>query len=611
MNQRAVVSAAEPAGHDFPASLAGVSFTDVIKAAEALTAIGGGKIATALYRDWIAANHAGPLPLFAAWFNLGVEYAKLGERERAIEAYRSALALRHDFHQAAINLGLTYEAAGQPQLALALWNETLQASDARVALLNNKGRLCEKIGDLQTAEATLRASLLIDPAQPDVVQHWVHVRQKLCLWPVLAEIIPALSASDLLLGSGPLGALALTDQVSLQCTIAARWIARKFPDQRMRLAPETGYGHGKIRVGYLSSDYCRHAMCYLIAQLFERHDRSGFEVYGYCSSLDDGSEIRRRVIAAFDHFRIIRDLPDEAAARIIRDDEIDILIDLNGLTAGTRLALLRYKPAPIQATYLGFIGPVPLPELDYIFADDFVIPAAVRGQYRPSPLTIAHNYQANDQDRLIGGAVTRHEVGLGEDRFLFCCFSNYYKITEAMFAAWMEILRQVENGVLWLVDDNPDARRNMCDRAAALGIDPDRLIFAARVGPEDYMARLGLADLFLDTFPYNAGTIASDAIRMNVPIVTLMGESFASRMAARFLDDLGAHEGTAVSLPDYVEKAVGLASDGGAREAYRAKFGAESWRRSIGDVDRFTREFEDTLRRIRVQSPISVRLEGE
>jgi predicted O-linked N-acetylglucosamine transferase (SPINDLY family) len=209
-------------------------------------------------------------------------------------------------------------------------------------------------------------------------------------------------------------------------------------------------------------------------ELFEQHDRGRFEVYGYCSSPEDGSPIRARVIAAFDHFVPVRDLSDEAAARRIREDEIDVLIDLNGLTSGARLQILRWRPSPVQATYLGFIGPVPLPELDYMLCDDFVVPPGVASAYQPTPLYVADIYQANDSKRAIGATVSRAEAGLPEGRFVFCCFSRHYKITEEMFAGWMEILRKTGDSVLWLADDNQWSCQNLRQFATAAGIDPAR-----------------------------------------------------------------------------------------------------------------------------------------
>jgi predicted O-linked N-acetylglucosamine transferase (SPINDLY family) len=315
------------------------------------------------------------------------------------------------------------------------------------------------------------------------------------------------------------------------------------------------------------------------------------------------------VIAAFDHFTIIKDMTDETAARAIRADEIDILIDLNGLTTGTRMAVLRWRPAPIQATYLGFIGPVPMPELDFLLCDEFVVPPAYAALYQPQPLYVAPNYQANDSKRVIGEPVTRSSVGLPEDRFVFCCFSNHYKITEAMFGAWMEILRRVENSVLWLTSDNIWSRDNLRARATIAGVDQERILFAERVDPAAYMARLALPDLFLDTSPYNAGTIASDVIRMGLPMVTLSGESFASRMAGRLLQAIGATPGITETLEHYIETAVALATRPALLAGYRALFTSTNWAATIGDIATFTYHYEASL--IQIELALRSQTAGE
>jgi predicted O-linked N-acetylglucosamine transferase (SPINDLY family) len=557
-----------------------------------------------LYREWLSANAQISPHLFAGWYNLGATLAKHGDRTNAVVAYGNALALKPDFSPAAVNLGLSLEATGDTEAALAAWERALQPASAQTMLLNHRGRLLERLGRLDEAESTLRRSLLLDPQQPDVIQHFVHIRQRMCRWPVL-EHLPGLSAEAQLATCGPLGVLALTDDVSLQRDVAAGWIARKTEPIPYRLSPPTGYAHTRIRLGYLSSDFCRHAMSFLVAQLFEHHDRNHFEIYGYCSSPEDGSDIRHRVTRAFDHHRIIRDLTDTQAAALIRADEIDILIDLNGLTSGARLQILRYRPAPVQATYLGFIGPVPLPELDFLFADTFVIPPTEAPSYQPTPLAIARSYQANDRQRDIAQAATRADAGLPEDAFVFCCFCNHYKITQEMFAAWMTILRATPHAILWLCPDNaasPDALRAA---ARTAGIADHRLIFADRVAPALYLSRMRLADLFLDTFPYTAGTVASDALRMELPLLTLCGHAFASRMAARLLDLIGADDGITHTLDDYVARAVQLASDRTAYERFKAHFTADAWSRSIGNIEVFTAEFEATLQNIRIlpQSP--------
>ena len=575
--------------------LEAASFAELLATVERMGANKGDRQVIGLYRTWIALQGTGARQLHAAWFNLGAEWNHAGDLDNAIAAYRTALALKPGFAPAAINLGLLLERRGDPAAALSTWQEALQPDDARVALTNQKARLLEQLGQLPDAEAALRVSLTIQRDQPDAIQHWLHIRQRMCSWPVLTDAIPGLSPRDLMASCGPLAALALTDRVEEQARVAGAWIQRKIPPAPTHLAPADGYRHDRIRLGYLSSDFCRHAMSYLIAELFERHDRSRFEIHGYCTSPEDGSDIRKRVIAAFDHFTIVKDMSDETAARAIRADEIDILIDLNGLTTGSRLAILRWRPAPVQATYLGFIGPVPMPELDFLLCDEFVVPPAFASLYQPQPLYVAPNYQANDRKREIGQPVTRASAGLPDEKFVFCCFSNHYKITEAMFGAWMDILRRVEGSVLWLVADNIWSCNNLRMRAMVAGVDPARLLFAGRVDPAEYMARLALPDMFLDTWPYNAGTIASDAIRMGLPMVTLAGESFASRMAGRLLQAIGATQGIAETLDGYVETAVALALQPDARARYRTLFTEANWAATIGDIASFTQHYEDSL----------------
>lgn len=543
----------------------------------------------ALYRGWIAANPGSPL-LPGAWFNLGVGLSRNGERDAALAAYQTALAIRSDFHVAAVNLGLLYESAGQADEALATWSRAIQPAEARIALQTQKGRLLEATGRHQAAEAVFAEILALDPTQADVRHHWLHLRQKTCLWPVMP---PGSGAS--LAQSGPFGIMALTDDIAEQRAAAATWITRKTTAAPLRLAPDRPYGHDRLRIGYLSSDFCSHAMAYLIAEVFERHDRARFTVYGYCATLEDHSPVRRRLLAAFDHYRPIRSLSDEDAARLIREDEIDILVDLNGITDGSRLAVLRWRPAPIQASYLGFVGPVPLPELDYLFCDAIVIPPEHAAAYGTTPLPIGTVYQANDSKRSVGPALTRAAEGLPDDRFILACFSKHYKITQEVFAAWMEILAQVPDAVLWLMQDNAESQHNLQQAAARAGIDPARLIFSGRVDPATYMSRFQLADLFLDTFPYNAGTVASDALRMGLPLITVCGRAFAARMATSLLHAMDAHEGIATSLSQYVAIAVRLARDTEAYQRYRARFSFAAWRRSIGNVDGFMAAYETTL----------------
>jgi predicted O-linked N-acetylglucosamine transferase (SPINDLY family) len=550
----------------------------------------------ALYEYWLAANPHSP-QTGIGWYNLGAELSAIGDKAAAAAAFGNALTLMPHLYQAAVNLGLMHEAQGQTQQALDAWQRHLQSDEARTALLNQQGRLLEETGRLPEAERTLYRSLLTNPHQPDVLQHWGHIRQRLCAWPAFGPPLPGLDPGAVMGQAGALSALALFDKIADQRAATARWLERKTRPTPAYLAPKGGYRHDKIRIGYLSSDFRRHAMAYLITELLERHNRDRFVVYGYCSSDDDGSAERARILAAFDQPCMARGYSDEALARRIRADEIDILIDLNGLTQGGRMQTLRWKPAPMQVSYLGFIGPIPLPELDFILCDDYVIPPAAADAYGPRPLYLPGHYQANDTRlaQLPPMSVSRAGEGLPDDAFIFCNAAHHYKLTPAMFALWMRILAQTPGSVLWLASENPWAVDNLRPLVAAHGLDPARLILTPRVQPEHYRARLALADLFLDTAPYNAGTIASDALRAGLPLLTLSGESFASRMAGSLLRAVGLPDLIATTPEDYVAKATSLAGNRDALARMRASLHAGAWMHALGDMQGFTRAYEGVL----------------
>lgn len=549
---------------------------------------------------WLGPNGAAP-EAFAVWFNLGVVLLQNGDPSSAAAAYGNALALKPDLHEATVNLGLALESQGKRDDALSTWRRALPDAATRRILHMHLGRMLEDDGKLEEAAAELRASLLIDPGQPDVIQHFVHLRQRTATWPVIDPGSCLVPEELLQRHAGPLGALALFDDPAMQGEIAAAWIARKVPTASERLAPAQGYRHDRIRIGYLSSDFCRHAMSFLIAEVLERHDRTTFEVFGYCASPEDGSDLRARVVAAFDHHVPIGALTDEQAARRIRDDEIDILIDLNGLTRGSRLGVLRWKPAPVQATYLGYIGPVPLPELDWLICDRIAVPDEMADLYSPAPLPLEGCYQANDSRTPDLPAVTRAEESLPDGAFVFCCHSHHYKVTPEMFGAWMRIVADAPGSVLWLVDDGEASRRNLLARWQQAGLEAERLVFAPRVDPGRYRARFALADLFLDTSPYNAGTIASDALRMGLPLLSLAGRAFAARMATSLLAAIGMPEMAVADLDSYVARAVALARDPAAMAALRAHLAGDAWARTLGDAEGFTRRLEAALQTVRKQ----------
>ncbi|MEC4593130.1 MULTISPECIES: O-linked N-acetylglucosamine transferase, SPINDLY family protein [Nitrospirillum] len=551
-----------------------------------------------LYQLWLDEVPADATLRHAAYFNLGVELANVGDTVAAGAAYNAALSLKSDFLIAAINLGLMSEGQGKHDEALEIWRRSIQPDDMRTTLLNQRGRLLERLSRFEEAERELYRSLLTVPKQSDAISHWVHLRLKMCAWPVYLPI-PGLTKDDMVASSGGLTLMSLFDENAVVNRWVEQWISRFGTPER--LAPAQGYAHEKVRIGYLSSDYNLHPVSMLMVELIEKHDRTKFEVYGYDMGLDDNSYLRHRILGAFDQWFRVVEMSDDQVAALMRQHELDILVDLNGLTDGSRPGIVRRKPAPVQITYLGFVGSQPIPELDYAIVDDFVVPKDLAGDFHPKPLYMPICYQVNDSKALVDPSPTRESVGLPADKFVYTCFSNTYKITEEVFDAWMRILGGVDNSVLWLLARTPWARQNMQERARARGIDPGRLLFAGPASPAQYLARLPLADVFLDTYPYNSGTTASDALRMGLPIVTLSGKTFASRMAGSLLRTVGLPQGVTTSVDDYVKLAVKLGNKPKEYKAFRdALAGGEAWRRTLGDTDRFVQELEERLLSIRV-----------
>lgn len=573
----------------------------LIAVAERLGAVRRHTDVVRLYQSWLA--HCRSTADYIVQFNLGVTLSQLEQLPAAEQAYRSAIQSKPDFVQAWFNLGAVIERQGRADNALIIWQSMLDHPlvgpelnrELYLMVLNSMGRLMEETRQLNSAEAKLLASLQADPEQPKVIQHWVHLRQKQCEWPVFTEL-EQLSLGEMLKATSPLAMLSATDDPGLQLATAQRFVSERVNQRVAELAPRGGYQHERLRIGFLSSDFCLHAVSLLTVELFELLDRQAFEVYGFCWSREDGSALRARVKSAMDYFIPIGALDDAEAAQLIRQQEIDVLVDLQGLTSGARPNILAFRPAPVQVTYLGFPGPTGLPCVDYVIADEYLIPDSEKPFYSERPLYLPV-FQCSDRQRPVAVLPSRAECGLPEDRFVFCCFNNNYKFNEEQFDCWMRILQQVPGSVFWLLADNQWSQSNLCARAESLGVARERLIFAPRVAPELYLARYTVADLFLDAYPFNGGTTANDALWMGLPVLTRSGRTFASRMAGSLLTALELPELITRSLSEYEQRAVELARDkqqlGGLRQ--RLKHGREN--SLLFDMPSFVRSFEAGLSR--------------
>ncbi|NEX59654.1 O-linked N-acetylglucosamine transferase family protein [Noviherbaspirillum galbum] len=580
------------------ATLGTLPLIELVSAAEALVAGKQANDACTLYRAWL--KHTVSPAAHAIHFNLGVVLVNLQDHAGAEASYRQAIGLLPEFVQAYLNLGTVLERTGRVEEAIATWRKALALTDPaspndrplRIHACNNLGRVLEMRRQYQEAEAMLTESLMLDAAQPDAAAHWLHLRQKQCKWPALTPI-NGISKDELLRSASALALLSASDDPALQLASSRAFVAKKVMPPAAPLAPADGYAHKRLRIGYLSSDLCSHAVSILTAELFELHDRSRVEVFAFSWSREDGTPLRARVVKAMDHYIPIHELTDEQAAKLIRSHEIDILVDLHGLTLGTRFNILSYRPAPVQITYLGFPGTTALPCIDYVIADEFLIPPELADFYTEKPLYMPECFQVNDRKRKVGEAPTKAECGLPEDKFIFCSFNNNFKFTPEVFGAWMRVMQRAPDSVLWLVADTEWSQDNLRKQAAAHGIDPQRLIFAGRVAPEQYLARFQVADLFLDTYPFNAGTTASDALWAGLPLLTYTGRAFASRMAGSLLRAAGLPELVAFSLEEYEEKAVALALDRSRVDAMKQHLKETRFTCALFDSPRFVRALED------------------
>ncbi|MBV8666824.1 MAG: tetratricopeptide repeat protein [Burkholderiaceae bacterium] len=571
--------------------------------AEKLAGAGQPQLAIELYRAWLKN------PLLAVahgiWFNLAILLTANGSQAEAEAAYRQAIALKPDFPQAHYNLGVQIENQGRQREAAEYWRASLsleslhlpEHSNTLRLYFNALGRLYDNFSEYADAEEMLRQSLEIDPTQGDVIYHWLHIRQKQCSWPALRPL-PQISEETIWEKASPLAIMAMTDD-------PARLLqtARSFVDSHVQPKPRMvrqghDYGHAKIRIGFLSGDFTLHAVSLLTVRLFEALDRSKYEVYAFGWGRTGYQPFRQRVVAAFDQFFDISGLTDDDAALAICSHEIDVLVDLQGLTAGARPNIVAHGPAPHQIAHLGYPGTSAIPYVDYVLADKFIFPPEMAPFFTERPLYLSDCFQVSDDLRTRALDDNPEKYGLPRDKFIFCGFSNNFKITPEVFESWMRILRRTPNSILWLLRDNQWAEENMLAAAKAHGVLPERLYFADRVAPENYLARFGVAHLFLDTFPYNAGTTANDAMWAELPIVTLSGRSYVSRMAGSLLSSAGLGQLIAFTHEEFEDKAVAFAGDRQLQLHCKEKLRAAKTDSAAFNTGKFAQEFGAIVERL-------------
>jgi predicted O-linked N-acetylglucosamine transferase (SPINDLY family) len=520
----------------------------------------------------------------------GIALQRLHRSNDALACFERACALWPDSPDVFFHRGLVLAQMGYSQEALLDYDRTIALQPDSAAAINN--RSVTLIALRRFAEAAKGYAMLdrLVPGNAQSLNGLATAAMHACDWTLRQEfsekIAVAIRAGHREIQPGTtLGYLA--DPALLLACAKNQMKGLSSPP----LWTHKPFSAEKIKLAYCSADFNSHATSRLMAGLFEMHDRKRFEVIGVSFGLDDASPMRGRVVKAFDQFHDVRSKSERGIAALIAGLGVDIAIDLKGLTADSRPGIFALRPAPVQVNYLGYPGTMGADFMDAIIADPVVLPMEQQAFYTERIVHLPDCYQVNDASRVVTPAPTRAKAGL-PGGFVFCCFNNNWKIAPPVFDIWMRLLLAVPGSVLWLLQDSDEAAANLRREAAARGVAQERLIVAPRVSPEEHLARHRLADLFLDTLPYNAHTGASDALWVGVPLVTLKGESFHGRVAASILSAIGLPELITENPADYERLALALASDGARLAALREKLGANRKTAPLFDTARFTRNLE-------------------
>ncbi len=481
------------------------------------------------------------------------------------------------------------------------FRHALQIDPTRPELVEKFGLALQAHDQVEDAALVFQRLLQMEPERPLTPGRLMHTKMMAADWTALDRLQQRVEAGIAAgqLTAEPFGLQGYCASPQLLLRAAQAYAALHIPDRSARLVPATPGRAGKIRVGYVSGEFRQQATSLLLTEVLERHDREHFEVYAFDNGRSDGSALRQRIENAVTEVVPIRTLNDLEAAAAMRARGIDILVNLNGYFGLARNGVFGLRAAPVQVNYLGFPGTLGTPFMDYLIADEVVIPPHAHAHYSEKVVTLPGSYQPNDSTRHISTEpLQRSDVGLPEGAFVFCCMNNVYKITPAVFGIWMRLLKQLPGSVLWLYGREATARDNLVREAAERGVAAERLVFAPTLAPERHLARLRLADLFLDTWPYNAHTSGSDALWAGLPVLTCTGATFPSRVGASLLHAVGLPELVTDSFEAYESLALRLANEPGLLSGLRERLAANLPQAPLYDTPRYVRHLEAAFRKM-------------
>jgi len=496
--------------------------------------------------------------------NKGKSLTALKRYDEAFAAFDKALSIKPDLAEAWLGRASVFTNLKRYGEAIVAYDKGLTLKPDLAEAWLSRGNVFSKLNRHDEAFVDYEKALALKPDLEGAEGLRLHSKMQVCNWTDFKAEIDHLSncVRDGKANTGPFELLALSDLPEDHLQSARAWTAYHHPLSQTPLWKSKIYKHDKIRIAYVSTDFHEHAVAYLMAQVYELHDKTRFDITALSLGPDDNSNMRRRLTKSFDKFVDCRAVESAEIAKEINRSEIDILIDLNGYTRDANTNIFSFRPAPIQVNYLGYPGTMGASYFDYIIGDKTIFAASDERFYSEKLVRLPHCYLPNDRGRQIADAVfARKDFELPDDAFVFCCFNNSFKILPAVFDCWMRILKRTGNSVLWLLSEDAKTISNLRKEAVNRGIDPDRLVFAKKMPLSEHLARHRLADLFLDTLPYNAHTTASDALWAGLPVLTQIGQSFAARVAASLLNAVGLSELITHSQEEYEALAVELALD--------------------------------------------------
>jgi len=524
---------------------------------------------------------------------------RLDRLPKALDACDKAIALRPAYAEAHFNRGHVFYEMRRFDDALACFDRAIRLKPDYAEAYHNRGNALRELGRLDEAAASFNKAIVLKPGEKYLEGALLFAKMHVCDWRTFdeacAHLIAAVRNGEVVTSPFILMATPSTPQDQLAC--ARIYMADKFPSPLAPVWRGERYAHERIRVAYLSADFHEHATAYLMAGVFESHDRSRFETIAVSFGPPKDSVLRRRLMRSFDRFIDVRADSDDRVAALLRELEVDIAVDLKGFSLESRIGIFARRPAPVQVTYQGFPATLGTDFIDYFMADAYMIPPERRDTFAEKiaylpDTSFTTSYQSIETSGGPAQVPTRSQVGLPNDRFVFCSFNHTYKITPEVFDIWMRLLQQIDGSVLWLFEANAIAPNNLREEAKRRGVSPDRLIFAPKVDLADHLARQGLADLFLDTFPVNAHTTASDALWTGLPLITCSGATFVSRVAGSLLNAVGLPDLVTGSLADYEALALALARDPGRLAVARSRLARQRETSPLFDTVRLTRHVE-------------------